>query len=226
MRHSGDYRAAARGFASGTPDGLAAWLVLSCRALQAGAGEALSIARGHGEIASQQSEAGDAPNWFGSPPASTDSGYQACCGLRGWPRRLDDALRLQPHPRGRRGRPLFAITQARNTFAYFAALAPRGCRDPCWAAWLREFEPSLPARALASPGFRASFVLRDPGHSKGESPRDLIVTPGCQLLRQRLRTRTDAAASRSARRPASGSHRPRRWLRRRRRDGAGNPVAQ
>ena len=33
MRHSGDYRAAARGFASGTPDGLAAWLVLSCRAL-------------------------------------------------------------------------------------------------------------------------------------------------------------------------------------------------
>ena len=30
MRHSGDYRAAARGFASGTPDGLAAWLMLSC----------------------------------------------------------------------------------------------------------------------------------------------------------------------------------------------------
>ena len=44
MRHSGDYRAAARGFASGTPDGLAAWLVLSCRALRAGAREALSIA--------------------------------------------------------------------------------------------------------------------------------------------------------------------------------------
>ena len=44
MRHSGDYRAAARGFASGTADGLAAWLVLSCRALRAGAKEALSIA--------------------------------------------------------------------------------------------------------------------------------------------------------------------------------------
>ena len=44
MRHSGDYRAAARGFASGTPDGLAAWLVLSGRALHAGAREALSIA--------------------------------------------------------------------------------------------------------------------------------------------------------------------------------------
>lgn len=45
MRHSGDYRAAARGFASGTPDGLAAWLVLSGRALHAGAREALSIAQ-------------------------------------------------------------------------------------------------------------------------------------------------------------------------------------
>jgi hypothetical protein len=45
MRHSGDYRAAARGFSSGTPDGLAAWLVLSARALHAGAREALAIAR-------------------------------------------------------------------------------------------------------------------------------------------------------------------------------------
>ena len=45
MRQSGDYRAAARGFSSGTPDGLAAWLVLSARALHAGALEALSIAQ-------------------------------------------------------------------------------------------------------------------------------------------------------------------------------------
>jgi hypothetical protein len=45
MRHSGDYRAAARGFSSGTPDGLAAWLVLSARALHAGAREAMSIAQ-------------------------------------------------------------------------------------------------------------------------------------------------------------------------------------
>ncbi|HET6737032.1 oxidoreductase [Mycobacterium sp.] len=44
MRHSDDYRAAARGFSSGTPDGLAAWLVLSCRGLHAGAKEALEIA--------------------------------------------------------------------------------------------------------------------------------------------------------------------------------------
>jgi hypothetical protein len=45
MRHSGDYRAAARGFSSGTPDGLAAWFVLSARALHAGAREALTIAQ-------------------------------------------------------------------------------------------------------------------------------------------------------------------------------------
>ena len=47
MRRSGDYRAAARGFSSGTPDGLAAWLVHSCRGLHAGAREALSIAAAH-----------------------------------------------------------------------------------------------------------------------------------------------------------------------------------
>lgn len=45
MRKSGDYTAAARGFSSGTPDGLTAWILLSCRALHDGAREALSIAQ-------------------------------------------------------------------------------------------------------------------------------------------------------------------------------------
>lgn len=45
MRQSGDYRASARGFASGTADGLTAWLINSSRGLQAGAREALSIAQ-------------------------------------------------------------------------------------------------------------------------------------------------------------------------------------
>lgn len=45
MRQSGEYASAARGFASGTPAGLAAWLTLSSRALHAGAREALSIAQ-------------------------------------------------------------------------------------------------------------------------------------------------------------------------------------
>jgi hypothetical protein len=63
MRQSGEYRGAARGFASGTPDGLTAWLVLSCRALHAGAREALSIAAGAStQGPSQQNEAGDVPN--------------------------------------------------------------------------------------------------------------------------------------------------------------------
>ena len=62
MRQSGDYRAAARGFSSGTADGLTAWILLSCRALHAGAREALSIAQGSVGEGSQQREAGDAPN--------------------------------------------------------------------------------------------------------------------------------------------------------------------
>jgi len=34
-------------------------------------------------------------NWFGSPPASTELGYQACdVGCVGWPRRSCAALRL------------------------------------------------------------------------------------------------------------------------------------
>jgi hypothetical protein len=60
MRQSGDYRAGARGFASGTPDGLTAWLIGSCRGLAAGAEEALSIAEAVSSGA-QQNEAGDAP---------------------------------------------------------------------------------------------------------------------------------------------------------------------
>jgi hypothetical protein len=65
MRQSGDYSAAARGFSSGTADGLTAWILMSCRALHAGAREALSIAQAvsEGPRASRgQSEAGDAPN--------------------------------------------------------------------------------------------------------------------------------------------------------------------
>jgi hypothetical protein len=46
MQKPGDYRAAAKGFESGTREGLAAWLVNSSRALKAGAREALSIAEG------------------------------------------------------------------------------------------------------------------------------------------------------------------------------------
>jgi hypothetical protein len=44
MRRAAEYRDAARRFAEGTPDGMEAWLVLCCQAMQTGAQEALSIA--------------------------------------------------------------------------------------------------------------------------------------------------------------------------------------
>lgn len=44
MRASGEYRAAAQGFATGGADAVAAWLVLCGKALQAGGREAVSIA--------------------------------------------------------------------------------------------------------------------------------------------------------------------------------------
>ncbi|KKC01588.1 oxidoreductase, partial [Mycobacterium nebraskense] len=44
MRQPADYRDAAQGFADGTPKGVGAWLVLCCRAMRAGAQEALTIA--------------------------------------------------------------------------------------------------------------------------------------------------------------------------------------
>jgi hypothetical protein len=44
MRRAGDYREAASGFAAGTPDGVATWLKLCCRAMQEGAQDALAIA--------------------------------------------------------------------------------------------------------------------------------------------------------------------------------------
>jgi hypothetical protein len=62
MGQSGDYRAAARGFASGTADGLTAWVLMNCRALHAGAREAMAIAQSAVDGGSQQSKAGDAPN--------------------------------------------------------------------------------------------------------------------------------------------------------------------
>lgn len=44
MRQPADYRDAARGFADGTRDGVGAWVVLCCRAMRAGAQEAVAIA--------------------------------------------------------------------------------------------------------------------------------------------------------------------------------------
>ncbi len=44
MRQPAAYRDAAGGFAAGTPEGVASWLVLCCRGMRAGAQEAITIA--------------------------------------------------------------------------------------------------------------------------------------------------------------------------------------
>lgn len=44
MRRPADYRDAAEGFAEGSPEGVRAWLLMCCRALQAGAQDAVAIA--------------------------------------------------------------------------------------------------------------------------------------------------------------------------------------
>ena len=112
MRQPADYRDAARRFAEGTPDGVGAWLVLCCRAMQAGAQEALSIAESLPNDSSEsvadrpqnggleKCKAGGDPKIFGPPPANTELGYQACIsGLRGWPRRSCDTSGCNPTQR-------------------------------------------------------------------------------------------------------------------------------
>ena len=44
LRRAEEYRSAAEGFASGTPEGVAVWLLMCCRGMEDGAREALSIA--------------------------------------------------------------------------------------------------------------------------------------------------------------------------------------
>ena len=90
----GSYRAAARGFAAGTPDGLTAWLVLSRKRCRRARGKRCRSLRRR----RQQNEAGDAPNGLSTTsarrPLARTSGYQCVrIGLRGWPRRPCDPLR-------------------------------------------------------------------------------------------------------------------------------------
>ena len=120
------------------------------------------------EAGTRIDKAGGVPKAFGSPPASTDPGYHACtCGLRGMASAFLRRFREQPHPKGRRIRSLFAIAQARNTSAIIAAMTPRGCREPCSVA-LSGRSALLFWIDLGRTGFRESFVLRDPGHIKGQ----------------------------------------------------------
>ena len=105
-----------------------------------------------------------------------------------------------PYPKGRRSRPLFAITQARNTSAFIAACAPRGCRDPCWVAWIGR-SILLFRVDLGLSGLRASFVLRDYGHSKGQLRAGVSVA----IARDARRARAVRVARNSCSRCASVS---------------------
>ncbi|MEI7913145.1 MAG: oxidoreductase [Mycobacteriaceae bacterium] len=49
LRRAEEYRATAAGFASGAPDAVGSWLLMSCAALEDGAREALSIAEATGQ---------------------------------------------------------------------------------------------------------------------------------------------------------------------------------
>jgi len=44
LRRADEYRSAAAGFESGTPEGVTRWMLMTCKALEDGAREALSIA--------------------------------------------------------------------------------------------------------------------------------------------------------------------------------------
>ena len=50
MRRADEYRSAAAGFASGSPEAVGGWLLLCCRALEDGAREAVSIAEAAGQV--------------------------------------------------------------------------------------------------------------------------------------------------------------------------------
>ena len=152
MRYSGDYRAAARGFSSGTPDGLAAWLVLSARALHAGAREALTIAQTLSVTSSRRrpSNAKRATLRTDSarrPLARTPVTMRALCGLRGWPRRLVDALRLQPRPKGPSWSSALRNYAGPQHFYLFRGMCSAWVPGSVLGSLARETEPSLPARS-------------------------------------------------------------------------------
>ena len=101
------------------------------------------------------------------PLARTSVTKRATVGCVGWPRRFCGAFRLQTPPKG--SYMSFAFPQSRRP----TTLLPyRGCGS-AWVpgsvlgslVWGVELFSS--ESTLASLGFRDSFVLRDPDHSKG-----------------------------------------------------------
>src|SRR6185312_9168906 len=113
--------------------------------------------------------AGGVPNVFGSPPASADTGYQACNGrLRGW---ASASLRCASTAAPPKSCRVVRFSQLRRPAALlpirgFMLRVGAGIRAGTSGSGDRTFSSDS---TLASPGFRASFVLRDPGHIKGST---------------------------------------------------------
>lgn len=120
-------------------------------------------------------------NEFGAPPANTVTSYQACCvGCVGGLGVLHCAAKWL-HWREAGLRPLRANTQARNTSANIAACSAWVLGNR--AGSLSSGDGTFSSDAiLASPSFRASFVLRDGRHSKRKDERVLFVSEPCPGL--------------------------------------------
>jgi hypothetical protein len=159
-------------------------------------------------------------NWFGSSPASTDSGYQACwSGVRGWPRRLRRCATAATPPKESSWSSAFRNYAGPQHFCLFRGFSSAWVPGSVLGSLPSGVRAFSSGSSLASPGFRASFVLRDSGHSKGESPArfDRYRRAVSYYRRSDVRKRSGAVASTSARRPERRSNRPQRSLRRQRR---------
>ncbi len=181
MRQSGDYRAAARGFSSGTPDGLAAWLVLSAarftRRRAGGADHRAGrvVVRSPSNVKRATLRTDSARRPLARTPVTKRAlwvAWVASASLRcastatppkgsSWP----SALRNYAGPQH-----FYLFRGMCSAWVPGSVLGSLASGDRAFSS----------GSVLASPGFRGSFVLRDRGHIKGQIAGDSqIVTRRC-----------------------------------------------
>ena len=115
----------------------------------------------------QQNEAGGAPKYFGSPPASTDSGYQACsCGLRGMASAFLRCATTAAPPKESSLSSAFRNYAGPQHFYHYRGMCSAWVPGSVLGSLTWEFEPSLLARPWPYQASVPSFVLRDRGHIK------------------------------------------------------------
>ena len=151
MRRAADYRDAARGFAAGTEQGLTEWLLLSCRALQAGAREALSIAdskdQAGEEITVAHVKRAAIRIASARRPLARISGYQACeCGLRGLASAVLRCASAATPPKGSSMPFAFRNYAGPQHFCHYRGCGSAWVPGSVLGSPVREIEPSLPSR--------------------------------------------------------------------------------